>query len=127
VTPNPAPSAQVVIAPAAPVITNVQIGTRTANSFEVLVTGLSTPRQVSQINLQFTPSNGGGLQTANLSVNTDASFSSWFQSQSGVSFGSQFTASIIVNVNGDPSSVQSVAVTAVNSQGNSNTVTATLN
>lgn len=127
VTPTPAPTAQVVIAPAAPVIRNVQIGTRTANSFEVLITGLSTPRQVSQINLVFTPASGSNLQTSNLSINTDAPFSTWFQSQSGIGFGSQFTASVIVNVNGDVNAVQSVAVTASNSKGDSNTVSATVN
>jgi Abnormal spindle-like microcephaly-assoc'd, ASPM-SPD-2-Hydin len=127
VTPTPAPAAQVVVAPAPPVIRNVQIGTRTASSFELLITGLSTPRQVSQINLTFTPASGGSLQTTNLSINTDAPFSSWFQSQSGVGFGSQFTASVIVNVTGDVSAVQSVSVVASNSKGNSSAVSATLN
>jgi hypothetical protein len=127
VTPNPAPTTQVVIAPGPPVIRNVQIGTRTATSFEVLITGLSTPRQVSQINLQFTPASGANLQTSNLSINTDASFSSWFQSQTGIGFGSQFTASVIVNVTGDVTAVQSVSVTATNSQGASNTASATVN
>jgi hypothetical protein len=127
VTPSPAPTAQVVVAPAPPLIRNVQIGARTANSFEVLITGLSTPRQVSQISLQFTPASGGNLQTPNLTVNSDAPFSTWFQSATGIGFGSQFTASVIVTVNGDVNAVQSVAVTAGNSKGNSNTVSATLN
>lgn len=127
VTPSPAPTAQVVIAPAPPLIRNVQIGTRTANSFEVLVTGLSTPRQVSQIQLQFTPASSGNLQTSTLSINTDAPFSTWFQSQSGIGFGSQFTASVIVTVGGDVTAVQSVSVTASNSQGSSNSVSTTVN
>jgi hypothetical protein len=127
VTPNPAPAAQVVVAPAAPVIRNVQIGTRTGNSFEVLITGLSTPRQVSQINLQFTSVSGSNLQTPNLTINSDAPFSTWFQSTSGIGFGSQFTASVIVNVTGDPNSIHTVSVTASNSKGDSNAVSATVN
>lgn len=126
VTPNPAPTAQVVVSPGPPLIRNVQVGTRTANSFELLITGLSTPRQVSQITLQFTPASGANLQTSNLAINTDAPFSTWFQSQSGIGFGSQFTASVIVNVNGDVNAVQSVSVTASNSRGDSNAVSASL-
>jgi hypothetical protein len=127
ITPNPAPTTQVVVAPGPPVIRNVQIGTRTGNSFEVLVTGLSTPRQVSQISLQFTQASGSNLQTTSLSVNTDAPFSTWFQSQSGVGFGSQFTASVIVNVSGDVNAVHTVSVTASNSKGDSNAVSTTVN
>lgn len=126
VTPNPAPTAKMVVAAAPPQITNVQLGTRTANSFEILITGLSTPRQVSQINLTFTPAQGASLQTANLFVNTDASFSTWFQSQTGISYGSQFTASVVVNVAGDINAVQSVAVTASNAKGDSNSMSVNL-
>jgi hypothetical protein len=126
VTPNPAPAAKMVIAAAAPQITGVQVGARTANSFELLITGLSTPRQVSQMNLAFTPATGATLQTANLFVNTDTAFGTWFQSQSGISNGSLFTASVTVNVTGDVNAVQSVAVTASNSKGDSNSVSVNL-
>jgi hypothetical protein len=125
-TPNPAPSAKMVVTAGPPQLTAVQVGARTTNSFELLITGLSTPRQVSQIGLQFTPTQGSTLQTNSLVVNTDASFSSWYQSQAGLSFGSQFTASVIVNVTGNVNSVQSVAVTASNSRGDSNSVSVSL-
>jgi hypothetical protein len=125
-TPNPAPAASMTVAAAPPQISNVQAGARTANSFEVLITGYSTPRQVSQIKLQFTGAAGSNLQTSNLAVNTDGPFSTWFQSTTGIGFGSQFTASVIVNVTGDVNAVQSVAVTASNSKGDSNTSTLSL-
>jgi len=126
VTPSPAPVAKMVVSAGPPQLTNVQVGARTANSFEILITGLSTPRQVSQLNLTFTPAAGSTLQTANLFVNSDSSFSTWFQSQSGISFGSQFTASVTVNVAGDVNAVQSVSVTASNSKGDSNAMTVNL-
>jgi len=126
VTPSPAPTAKMVVTAGPPQLTNVQVGTRTATSFELLITGLSTPRQVSQISLTFTPAQGATLQTANLFVNTDASFSTWFQSQTGISFGSQFTASVIVNVTGDVNAVQSVAVTASNAKGDSSSMSVNL-
>jgi hypothetical protein len=126
VTPTPAPVAKMVVTAGPPQLTNVQVGARTANTVELLITGLSTPRQVSQINLTFTPAQGSNLQTANLFVNTDASFSTWFQSQSGISFGSQFTASVTINVTGDVNAVQSVAVTASNAKGDSNSMSVNL-
>jgi hypothetical protein len=126
VTPSPAPVAKMVVTAGPPQLTNVQVGARTANSFEILITGLSTPRQVSQLNLTFAPAPGSSLQTANLFVNTDASFSTWFQSQSGISFGSQFTASVTVNVAGDFNAVQSVSVTAANAKGDSNSMSVNL-
>ncbi len=126
VTPTPAPSAQMTVPATAPQITNVQVGARSANSFELLVTGFSTPRSVTQMTLQFTPAAGSSLQTGNLVVNTDAPFSAWYQSQAGIGYGSQFTASVIVNVAGDVNAVQSVSVTATNSRGESKPVTASL-
>lgn len=125
-TPNPAPAAKMVLQAAPPQITNVQIGARSNNSFELLITGLSTPRQVSQLGLQFTPAAGAALQSSSLSINTDAPFSSWFQSQAGIGFGSQFTASVIINVAGDITAVQSVAVTASNARGDSNSMSVAL-
>ncbi len=119
VTPNPAPAVQVTIPASAPVISNVQLGATTANSFELLITGLSTTRDVASLNLQFTPASGAQLQTTTLTVNSEGAFNTWFQSQTGISFGSQFTASVIVNVNGNGNAMQSVAVTASNSQGQS--------
>jgi hypothetical protein len=126
VTPTNVPVAKMVVTAGPPQITTVQVGARTANSFELLITGLSTPRQVAQINLNFTPAQGATLQTANLFVNSDASFSTWFQSQSGISFGSQFTAAVTVNVTGDINAVQSVAVVASNAKGDSNSISVNL-
>jgi len=125
-TPSPAPVAKMAVPASAPQLTNVQLGARTATSIELLITGFSTPRAVSQLSLQFTPAQGATLQTASLFVNTDAPFSTWYQSQAGISYGSQFTASVTVNVNGDVNAVQSVSVTASNSRGESKPVTVNL-
>jgi len=126
VTPSTPPSKSVVLPAAAPQIRNVQIGTRTASSFEVLITGYSTTRSVTQFSLAFSPAAGASLGTTSFDVNVDAPFSTWFQSATGRSFGSQFTASLIVNVAGDINAVQSVSVTATNPRGASNSVSANL-
>ena len=118
-TPNPAPSKTVVVTGGPPQVRNVQVGTRTATSFELLITGLATTRSITQFTLNFTAAPGANLQTTNLSVNVEAPFTAWYQSTAGRSFGSQFTASVIINVNGDSNAVQSVSVTAVNARGSS--------
>jgi hypothetical protein len=125
-TPNPAPVAKMTVAAAAPTILNVQAGARTANTFELLVTGYSTPRSVTQMNLQFTPATGANLQTTSLSVNTDSSFTTWYQTSAGITAGSQFTASVIVNVTGDVNAIQTASVTASNSRGDSKSVSVNL-
>ncbi len=126
ITPATAPVQTVLVAAAPPQLRNVQLGTVTANSFELLITGLSTPRSVSSLTLQFVSSSGANLQTSSLSINTDAPFGTWFQSATGIGFGSQFTASVIVNVTGDITAVQAVNVTASNSRGNSNALSVNL-
>lgn len=126
VTPSTPPSKSVLLPAAAPQIRNVQIGTRTANGFEVLITGFSTTRAISGFSLDFTGAPGASLGTTHLDINVDAPFTSWYQSATGKSFGSQFTASVIINVAGDINAVQAVSVTASNARGASNSVSANL-
>jgi hypothetical protein len=116
----------VTIAPSAPQIRSVQIGTQTANSFEVLVTGFSTPRTMTGMNLQFTASTGANLGTSTLNVDVTSAFSTWYQSAASAQFGSQFTVVLNIVVAGDITAVQSVAVTATNQSGTSPSASASL-
>jgi hypothetical protein len=127
ITPSPAPVANVSIAASAPVLKGLQVGTTTATSFQLLITGLSTTRSVSQLTLQFTGAPGSNLQTTSLPIPVDSAFSSWYQSTAGQAVGSQFTATITLNVAGNLSAIQTVSVTATNAQGVSNSVSANLN
>ncbi|MEO8592807.1 MAG: choice-of-anchor D domain-containing protein [Candidatus Solibacter sp.] len=126
VTPAVPPSSAVIVMPAPPQITNLTLGTVSPNTLELLMTGYSTNRSVSQLNLQVTPAGTGSLQTTVLTVNVTAAFSSWYQSASGIAFGSQFMASIPIIVSGPISAVRSISVTAQNSVGTSNTGTVTV-
>jgi hypothetical protein len=110
----------------APQIRDVRIGVQTAGSFEILVTGYSPARSVTQLNLQFTAASGAPLTTTSIEVPVDGPFSAWYQSAASRTFGSQFTAAITIAVTGEVSAVQSVAVRASNARGSSNTVTANL-
>ena len=53
VTPTPAPVKTVTVPPAPPQLRGVQPGTRTANSFELLVSGFSTTRSTTQLKARF--------------------------------------------------------------------------
>ena len=125
-TPAVPPIMIVTIAPSAPQVRSVQIGTQTANSFEVLVTGFSTPRTMTGMNLQFTASTGANLGTSTLNVDVTSAFSTWYQSAASAQFGSQFTVVLNIVVAGDITAVQSVAVTATNQSGTSPSASASL-
>ena len=116
----------VVLAAGAPQLQKVAIGARSASSFELLITGYSTPRTLSSITLNFTQAQGKSLQTSSLSLDASTAFTSWYQSAASTATGSQFTASVTINVSGDASAVQSVSVTATNSQGASGPVSVSL-
>jgi hypothetical protein len=125
-TPSSPLTKSIVIAPGAPVIRNVKVANQTANSFQVLISGFSTPRAVSQITLQFTGTAGANLLTTSIPINTDSAFTAWYQSIASATVGSQFTATVTIAVNGSISAVQSVAVTASNLVGLSNSMSTSL-
>jgi len=116
----------VAILASAPQIRGVTIGTQTANSFDVLVTGFSTSRTVTEMDLQFTASSGASLGTSSLTVDVSSAFNTWYQSAASTQFGSQFTADLNIVVAGDITAVQSVAVTAKNQSGSSSSVSTSL-
>ena len=126
ITPSQAPSRNIVVASQPPRVRSVQIGTRTTTSFEVLITGYSSTRALNQLALQFTPTTGANLTTTSLTVNAESAFSSWYQGATSRPFGSQFTASLIINVTGDINTVQSASVTGSNAKGTSNALTVNL-
>jgi len=126
-----APATTIVVRPAAPRIRSVQVAAKTATSFTVLVTGYATNRNVTQMAFQFTqatdPNNKDlKLDTTSINWNVEGPFSAWYQSTPSVAFGSQFTASVTFNVRGDIDAIQSVAATAQNAQGTSNSASVNL-
>ncbi len=127
VTPSPAPTKLISVAGAPPVLRNVAVGARSATAIELLITGLSSLRSITQFGLQFTAAPGARLDTTALNVNVESAFGAWYQSSASRTFGSQFTASLTINVQGgDANAVQSVAVTATNGRGSSTPVSVTV-
>jgi hypothetical protein len=117
------PLTQTIVIPrTAPSITGLRV-TRTATGFNVVVTGFSTTREVTQGVFRFAGS--GTLQTTELTVPLTATFNTWFQSAASSGFGGQFSLTIPFTIQGDTSTVNSVTVTLTNAAGNSQPLTAT--
>lgn len=126
-TPQPAPTKQITMARREPGLRSVAITPKSATSFDLIISGFSTPRSVRRMMLQFTPAAGKQLATSSLTADVESAFAAWYASTASSSFGSQFSVTLTISVaSGDMNSIQSVNVSAVNEHGTSNTVTANL-
>lgn len=124
ITPSPAPVRSIQIARSAPGITSVQV-VMTSGGFNVLVTGYSTPRQVTQAMFGFTAAAGKNLQTTQVPVSVDSAFTTWYSGASSSQYGSTFVYTQPFLVQGDVSAIASVSVTLTNSVGTSQSGSAT--
>lgn len=113
------------IARAAPAIQSVNV-TRNSSGFTIQVQGLSTPRELTEVDLHFTAAAGANLQTTDLTeVLTDVA-KKWYQSQTSAQFGSQFILVLpIAASQGSATAVSGVSVVLKNSAGDSPKVSAT--
>jgi hypothetical protein len=126
VTPAQPTAKSVAIPVSGPQLVRATIGARTATSLEILITGYAPSRSMQQMILDFTAANDRSLQTKTLTVDVNSAFGTWYQTAASATVGSQFTASITLNVSGNTDAVQSVRITAANSNGTSSPVTASL-
>ena len=96
-----------------------------SSGFNVLVTGYSNTREVTQATFTFTPASGSQLQTGSFPLtNVAATFQSYYTSDASTAFGSQFLYTQPFTITaGSVSALQSVTVTLTNSQGASSAVT----
>jgi hypothetical protein len=123
ITPTIPPVRSVTIARAAPKINTVQV-VRITGGFNILVTGYSTPRQVTQASFAFTAATGANLQTTQVTVPVDSVFTTWYTGNSSPQFGSQFLYTQPFTVQGEVSDITSVSVTLSNATGTSAAVSA---
>lgn len=123
ITPSPAPSQSATISRSSPRIMNVGI-IPTASGFNVMITGFSTPREVTRATFQFTPSPGSDLQTSEFTLDMTTAFQRWYELPSSSQFGSQFMLNQPFTVQGSLTGLSAVSVTLVNGMGASNTATA---
>jgi hypothetical protein len=119
-TPMSTPARLVTIALAAPQINSVQV-VKTSGGFNILVTGYSTTREVTQANFDFTLSNGS---TTNSTVALTSLFTTWYTSVAATQYGSAFLYTQPFGVKGNVSDIASVSVTLANSFGTATAVSA---
>jgi hypothetical protein len=105
----------------APVVTNVKINAVT-DGFEVVVTGLSTTRDVSSAAFQFTPAAGSRLESSEVVIPTTDAARQWFQDAGSADFGGQFTFVQPFTLKG--AALSEISVTLTNGQGTSQAVKA---
>jgi hypothetical protein len=126
-TPSAPPTQTLTVASAAPRIASFQLAAKAPNSLTLLISGYSTARSVTSIELQFTPRPGENVSTTRLSIPVEPAFVSWYQNTQSAQFGSLFSVTIPLGLQGDvnasgesPSdTIQSVSAVLSNRLGNS--------
>ena len=123
---EPAPAAQTIqVATVAPGISGVT-ATTTSSGFQVVVSGYSNPRDLSQAVLQFTAAPGQTLQTSTFTVSLTSASTAWFGGSASDQYGGEFVVTLPFTVsNGSASAIGSVAVQLVNGAGTSTSADAT--
>ncbi len=124
VTPSPAPRQTLRIDPAAPVLTRLDL-TRSANSFQLVVFGYSTPRDITRATVRLTAAPGATLTSSELTIDLSSLFTTWYNSSTSFPFGSQFRLTLPFTLTGSAADISSVSVTLTNSVGTSNSLSST--
>jgi streptogramin lyase len=125
VTLSSTPTASVPAPPEPPSITSVTIQ-QESGGFNVVVTGLSNTREITEADFTFTPVSGKQLQTSTFSLtDVTATFQSYYASDASLAFGSEFLYTQPFNfTSGNIGTLQSVTVILKNTQGASSSVSA---
>jgi hypothetical protein len=115
ITPNPAPQISAQIVRGSPVIKNVQF-TRGSKNLNIVVTGYTTAREITQAVFTFSAGNGQTLQPSASSITVDVSslFGNWFVDPQNSQYGSVFVFTQAFTVQGDVNSVTPGTVTITN-------------
>ena len=115
ITPSPAPTITSQVARAAPVIRSVQVN-RSGNTINVVVSGYSTAREVTQARFGFTAASGQTLAPSAASITVDANtlFGNWFLDPANSQFGSVFIFTQPFTIQGDATAVIPATVTLTN-------------
>ena len=105
------------MAAAPPQISSIDI-VKTPQGLDLVITGYSVLRRVTGADFNFDVRNGNKTQHITMSRNVDTLFASWFQNPASVSFGSAFSFTQSVGIQG-AGSIDTITVVLKNAQGNS--------
>jgi large repetitive protein len=128
-TPSPAPAVTLTVASSAPTILEAALASESTTGFTLQVVGFSTIHSLTSLNFQFTTTSGVSAANASVPVDVLAAATNWYASATSQPFGGQFSISIPFSLTQSSSSstspvslIQSVTITASNSQGTSNSL-----
>ena len=126
VTPNPAPTKTIVIAPAAPVISSVTFQSSGTN-LTAIVTGYSTTRDMVSGQFHFTPAAGSPAPPTDFTVQLGTQFATWYGNPASNATGGQFVLTQPFTVStGTGASITGLTVTLTNSKGASQSLNGAL-
>ena len=108
-TPANPPRLSITIPQTAPQISGVQLGSKSATNITLLISGYSTGRAITGMTLTITPVAGENISNLTAVINVDSAFTSWFQSPASQPFGSQFTATLPINLEGKAGTAATLA------------------
>jgi hypothetical protein len=117
----------------APVVEGAEVTNETANSFELVLTGYSTTRSLSALNVTFTAAPGFNIQGTLPPINLSQASTVWFGSTASEAFGGLFQITVPFLLQGTVKagqelieSIASVAATVSNGVGTSSSVTSSV-
>lgn len=117
------------VVPVAPVLIANRVSNSTAEGFTVIVTGYSTTRSLTTLDVKFTPAAGFNIPQTQFTVDLRQASTSWFQSFASQAFGGQFTVAVPFRIRGTAptgqtllQSLAALSVTVSNDRGTSNSL-----
>jgi hypothetical protein len=130
-TPTTPETIQFTVAPAAPALIALQFTGQSATGLTIEVTGFTTTRSLTSLQVQFTVAPGLSMPTSQFTINVSPIATLWFESTTSQSFGSLFTIAVPFSFQGVVpagqsvlSAIASVSVTMINAVGSSNSLQA---
>jgi len=133
-TPSAPPTLNLTVAPAAPRILSAIVASKTASGITLQISGYSTARSVTQIDLALSATAGENVSTQRLTLPVESAFLGWYSGTASPQFGSLFTVTVPLTLAGEviasglslSDTIQSIGVTLANRIGSSAATTVTL-
>lgn len=131
VTPASAPATSFQIPAGPPQALSIQLGSTATSAFTIVVTGFSTTRSLTKLDLDFVPTTSYKLPATHFTIDISAAAASWYRTAESQTYGSLFTAAVPFTFQPPNSSftlgqlLQSVSATLTNEIGQSNSVSFT--
>lgn len=122
-TPIFVPARTLTIARAAPQLDSIKVS-GAPSGVQVVVTGFSTPREVTEATFTFTAELASGSQTISVTVKVNEAFTAWYTGEPAAKYGSAFLYTQPFTVQGNAGNIKSVSLILANTSGFSEEATA---